>query len=157
MVSENVPGATLAAVPFLAPALMLVLLLSVCAGLLAGRLATHGGAGCRMTGPTPPRPRAAETVAEVNGLTLGPVAGGPPVLRDACLSLSAGQVLGVVGRSGSGKSSLAHGLLGHVRPGLEVRAPGRSGSSASIRSTGRAPAGFVAGRSPSSGRTRPPR
>ncbi|MEW2220338.1 ATP-binding cassette domain-containing protein [Streptomyces sp. NPDC006990] len=75
-----------------------------------------------MTGPTPPRPRAAETVAEVNGLTLGPVAGGPPVLRDACLSLSAGQVLGVVGRSGSGKSSLAHGLLGHVRPGLEVRA-----------------------------------
>ncbi|NEA78314.1 ABC transporter ATP-binding protein [Actinospica acidiphila] len=74
-----------------------------------------------MTGRTPPRTRATETVAEVDGLTLGPVAGGPPVLRDACLSLSAGQVLGVVGRSGSGKSSLAHGLLGHVRPGLEVR------------------------------------
>ncbi|WP_282085349.1 ABC transporter permease subunit [Streptomyces tendae] len=38
MVSENVPGATLAAAPFLAPALLLVVL-SVCVGLLAGRLA----------------------------------------------------------------------------------------------------------------------
>lgn len=44
MVSENVPGATLAAAPFLAPALMLVLL-SVCAGLLAGRLADTVGRG----------------------------------------------------------------------------------------------------------------
>ncbi|MEV5645838.1 ATP-binding cassette domain-containing protein [Streptomyces flaveolus] len=61
-------------------------------------------------------------LAEIDGLTVGPAAGGPPVLRDASLSVPAGQVLGVVGRSGSGKSSLAHGLLGHVRPGLEVRA-----------------------------------
>ncbi|MGK9461702.1 ABC transporter ATP-binding protein [Streptomyces sp. G6] len=75
-----------------------------------------------MTGRATPRPRAAEPLAEISGLTLGPVAGGPPVLRDACLSLPAGQVLGVVGRSGSGKSSLAYGLLGHVRTGLEVRA-----------------------------------
>lgn len=75
-----------------------------------------------MTGRGVPGPRAAETLAEISGLTLGPVAGGPPVLRDASLSLPAGRVLGVVGRSGSGKSSLAHGLLGHVRPGLEVRA-----------------------------------
>ncbi|WP_399880079.1 ABC transporter permease [Streptomyces sp. BBFR51] len=44
MVSENVPGATLAAVPFLAPALMLVLL-SVCVGLLAGRLADRAARG----------------------------------------------------------------------------------------------------------------
>lgn len=60
-------------------------------------------------------------LADVNGLTLGPVSGGPPVLHDACLSVSPGQLLGVVGRSGSGKSSLAYSLLGHVRPGLEVR------------------------------------
>jgi peptide/nickel transport system ATP-binding protein len=60
-------------------------------------------------------------LAEVNGLTVGPVSGGPPVLHDACLSVSPGQVLGVVGRSGSGKSSLAYSLLGHVRPGLEMR------------------------------------
>ncbi|MEW5351072.1 MULTISPECIES: ABC transporter permease subunit [unclassified Streptomyces] len=44
MVSENVPGATLAAAPFLAPALLLVLL-SVCVGLLAGRLADRAGRG----------------------------------------------------------------------------------------------------------------
>ncbi|MEU6018731.1 ABC transporter permease subunit [Streptomyces sp. NPDC047515] len=44
MVSENVPGATLAATPFLAPALLLVLL-SVCVGLLAGRLADAVGRG----------------------------------------------------------------------------------------------------------------
>ncbi|MFJ3821462.1 ABC transporter permease [Streptomyces nodosus] len=44
MVSENAPGATLAATPFLAPALLLVLL-SVCAGLLAGGLADTVGRG----------------------------------------------------------------------------------------------------------------
>ncbi|MER6526861.1 ABC transporter permease subunit [Streptomyces sp. NPDC001508] len=44
MVSENVPGATLAATPFLAPALLLVLL-SVGVGLLAGRLADTVGRG----------------------------------------------------------------------------------------------------------------
>nr|WP_203607524.1 ATP-binding cassette domain-containing protein [Streptomyces sp. SID11385] len=55
-------------------------------------------------------------------MTVGPAAGGPPVLREASLSLSPGQVLGVVGRSGSGKSSLAHSLVGHTRPGLVVRA-----------------------------------
>ncbi|MFJ6215169.1 ABC transporter permease subunit [Streptomyces sp. NPDC092296] len=44
MVSENVPGATLAAAPFLTPALLLVLL-SVGVGLLAGRLADAVGRG----------------------------------------------------------------------------------------------------------------
>ncbi|MFJ6063973.1 ABC transporter permease subunit [Streptomyces tendae] len=44
MVSENVPGATLAAAPFLAPALLLILI-SVCVGLLAGRLADTVGRG----------------------------------------------------------------------------------------------------------------
>ncbi|MFF2650707.1 ABC transporter ATP-binding protein [Streptomyces sp. NPDC058045] len=60
-------------------------------------------------------------LAEVRGLTLGPVSGGPPVLREAEVSVRRGRVLGVVGRSGSGKSSLAYSLLGHVRPGLELR------------------------------------
>ncbi|MFE1010320.1 ABC transporter ATP-binding protein [Streptomyces sp. NPDC058794] len=60
-------------------------------------------------------------LAEISGLTVGPASGGPSVLHDACLSVPPGQVLGVLGRSGSGKSSLAHSLLGHVRPGLEVR------------------------------------
>ncbi|MBZ6104267.1 ABC transporter ATP-binding protein [Streptomyces olivaceus] len=63
----------------------------------------------------------ADPFVEIAGLTLGPVAGGPPVLDDAALKVRLGQVVGVLGRSGSGKSSLAHSLLGHVRPGLEVR------------------------------------
>ncbi|WP_030832969.1 ABC transporter ATP-binding protein [Streptomyces hygroscopicus] len=74
-----------------------------------------------MTGRVTARPSGAGPLAEISGLTLGPAAGGPPVLHDVCLSVPRGQVLGVVGRSGSGKSSLAYSLLGHVRPGLEVR------------------------------------
>ncbi|MGI5440683.1 ABC transporter ATP-binding protein [Streptomyces shenzhenensis] len=74
-----------------------------------------------MTGHVPRRLTGTGPLAEVTGLTLGPATGGPSVLHDAVLSVSRGQVLGVVGRSGSGKSSLAYSLLGHVRPGLEVR------------------------------------
>ncbi|MFD7061493.1 ABC transporter ATP-binding protein [Streptomyces sp. NPDC059906] len=74
-----------------------------------------------MTGDATARPSGADPAAEIRGLTLGPVQGGPPVLHDARLTVPRGQVLGVVGRSGSGKSSLAYSLLGHVRPGLEVR------------------------------------
>ncbi|MET8048360.1 ATP-binding cassette domain-containing protein [Streptosporangium sp. NPDC005286] len=62
-----------------------------------------------------------EELLRVTGLTLAPVGGGLPVLREATLTLASGRVLGVVGRSGSGKSSLALSLLGHVRPGLERR------------------------------------
>ncbi|MFI9604891.1 ABC transporter ATP-binding protein [Streptomyces sp. NPDC052043] len=75
-----------------------------------------------MTGHATARLSPADPLAEISGLSLGPAAGGPPVLHDSCLSVPRGQVLGVVGRSGSGKSSLAYSLLGHVRPGLEVRA-----------------------------------
>ncbi|WP_109032431.1 ABC transporter ATP-binding protein [Streptomyces rubrogriseus] len=74
-----------------------------------------------MTGNATARPPGADPPAEISGLSLGPVQGGPPVLHDARLTVARGQVLGVVGRSGSGKSSLAYSLLGHVRPGLEVR------------------------------------
>ncbi|WP_327250074.1 ABC transporter ATP-binding protein [Streptomyces sp. NBC_01320] len=74
-----------------------------------------------MTGLATAGQSGAGPLAEISGLTLGPAAGGPPVLHDARVSVPRGQVLGVVGRSGSGKSSLAYSLLGHVRPGLEVR------------------------------------
>ncbi|NEV89720.1 ABC transporter ATP-binding protein [Streptomyces tendae] len=75
-----------------------------------------------MTGDATDRPPGEDPIAEIGGLSLGPAAGGPPVLHDAHVSVPRGGVLGVVGRSGSGKSSLAYSLLGHVRPGLEVRA-----------------------------------
>ncbi|CAL9671674.1 ABC transporter ATP-binding protein [Streptomyces sp. enrichment culture] len=75
-----------------------------------------------MTGEVTVRPPGQDPIAVISGLSLGPAAGGPPVLHDARLTVPRGGVLGVVGRSGSGKSSLAYSLLGHVRPGLEVRA-----------------------------------
>ncbi|MGW3955755.1 ABC transporter ATP-binding protein [Streptomyces sp. NPDC004752] len=75
-----------------------------------------------MSGHVTVRLPGADPLAEISRLSLGPTAGGPPVLHDTCLSVQRGQVLGVVGRSGSGKSSLAYSLLGHVRPGLEIRA-----------------------------------
>jgi peptide/nickel transport system ATP-binding protein len=61
------------------------------------------------------------TVASVRDLVVGPVSGGAPVVDGVSFSLQPGQVLGLVGRSGSGKSTAAYTLLGHVRPGLAVR------------------------------------
>ncbi|HZU77558.1 MAG TPA: ABC transporter ATP-binding protein [Dehalococcoidia bacterium] len=49
----------------------------------------------------PPGPLA----VELDGVSLG-YAEGPPVLRDVSLSLAPGRVLGVVGRTGSGKTTL---------------------------------------------------
>ncbi|NEB15898.1 ABC transporter ATP-binding protein [Streptomyces coelicoflavus] len=75
----------------------------------------------RAPAPLSAPPSATGALAEIDALTLGPAAGGPPVVHDVGFSVSHGHVLGIVGRSGSGKSSLAHSLLGHVRPGLRLR------------------------------------
>lgn len=56
-----------------------------------------------------PRPRAA---LEVRGLTLVPPGQAAPVLRNVSFQLPPGQALGVIGPSGSGKSSLARALTG---------------------------------------------
>ncbi len=60
-----------------------------------------------------PRPRA---VLEVQGLTVLPPGGATPVVRDLSFRLGPGQALGVIGPSGSGKSSLARALIGVWRP-----------------------------------------
>jgi peptide/nickel transport system ATP-binding protein len=62
-----------------------------------------------------------EPVADVRDLVVGPAAGGDPVVDGVSFTLPAGRVLGLVGRSGSGKTAVAHALLGHLRPGLAVR------------------------------------
>lgn len=56
-----------------------------------------------------PRPRA---VLEVQGLTVVPPGQDAPVLRALTFHLAPGQALGVIGPSGSGKSSLARALTG---------------------------------------------
>ena len=69
-----------------------------------------------------PRPKA---VVEVQALTVVPPGGNEPVLRDLNLTLPAGRAMGVIGPSGSGKSSLARALTGVWRPtGGRVRLGG---------------------------------
>ncbi|TCL71495.1 ABC transporter ATP-binding protein [Rhizobium sp. BK251] len=46
--------------------------------------------------------------------------GNQPVLRDVSLSLEPGQVLGLVGESGAGKSTIAKALLGILPAGIKV-------------------------------------
>jgi ATP-binding cassette, subfamily C, bacterial len=60
-----------------------------------------------------PPPRA---ILDVRGLTVIPPGTETPVLRALSLRLTPGQALGVVGPSGSGKSSLARALTGVWRP-----------------------------------------
>ncbi|WP_374435524.1 type I secretion system permease/ATPase [Tabrizicola sp.] len=60
-----------------------------------------------------PRPPA---MVEVRGLTLLPPGGDSPILRDIGFRLGPGQALGVIGPSGSGKSSLARALVGAWHP-----------------------------------------
>jgi ATP-binding cassette, subfamily C, bacterial len=56
-----------------------------------------------------PRPKA---LLEVQGLTVLPPGGTSPVLRGVSFTLPPGQAIGVIGPSGSGKSSLARALIG---------------------------------------------
>jgi ATP-binding cassette, subfamily C, bacterial len=70
------------------------------------------------TPPPPPRtelPRPAAQL-DVQSLSLVPPGGPTPVLRGISFALRPGQALGVIGPSGSGKSSLARALTGVWRP-----------------------------------------
>ena len=60
-----------------------------------------------------PRPRA---LVEVQGLSVIPPGHSAPVLRNLSFRLPPGQALGVIGPSGSGKSSLARALTGVWKP-----------------------------------------
>ena len=60
-----------------------------------------------------PRPSA---ILEVQGLMVVPPGGTAPVLRGLSFRLPPGQAMGVIGASGSGKSSLARALTGVWRP-----------------------------------------
>jgi ATP-binding cassette subfamily C protein len=83
------------------------------------RLARDRLAGLLTLTPPPPqrtalpRPRAA---LEVRDLAILPPGATAPVLRGVSFSLAPGQAIGVIGPSGSGKSSLARVLVGVLRP-----------------------------------------
>lgn len=55
----------------------------------------------------------AEGALTVDKLTAG--YGGPPVIRDICVHVSAGQIAVVAGPNGAGKSTLVKSIVGHLR------------------------------------------
>ena len=46
---------------------------------------------------------------------------GVPILRDVSLGVGPGQVLGVIGESGSGKSMMALAVMGLLPPGADLQ------------------------------------
>jgi peptide/nickel transport system ATP-binding protein len=67
-------------------------------------------------------PSSIAPLVEVRDLVMGPAAGGPALVDGVGFTLRRGEILGVAGRSGSGKTTTALALLGHLRPGLALRA-----------------------------------
>ncbi len=62
---------------------------------------------------------------DVKGITVTTSPGSPPVLYNVAFSLEPGEALGVIGRSGSGKTTIAKTILGLVQPNIgEVRLGG---------------------------------
>lgn len=61
------------------------------------------------------------TLLEVSDLSLGVVGREELLLRDVCLTLEPGEVMGVVGESGSGKTMACLAILGLLPPSVEIR------------------------------------
>jgi peptide/nickel transport system ATP-binding protein len=70
-------------------------------------------------GVRPPQAPAQIRLA-VAGLEVRVGRSGPDVVRDISFSVQAGEVLGLIGESGSGKTTVALALLGHARRGLRI-------------------------------------
>lgn len=82
-----------------------------------------------LTAVPPPAPRTPlprpEGRVEVRGVTLPGPPGQPPILYNVGFRIEPGQALGIIGRSGSGKSTIARLLTGLLHPPLgEVRLGG---------------------------------
>jgi peptide/nickel transport system ATP-binding protein len=62
-----------------------------------------------------------DAVADIVDLRIGPERGGAHIVDAVRLSVARGEVLGLVGASGSGKTTVALSLLGYLKPGLKLR------------------------------------
>jgi peptide/nickel transport system ATP-binding protein len=59
-------------------------------------------------------------LVEVRGLNVCAPDGGATIVRDVSFSLAKGEVLALIGESGSGKTTIALALMGYVRGGCEI-------------------------------------
>jgi peptide/nickel transport system ATP-binding protein len=59
---------------------------------------------------------------EIEHLTVESVAERLPIVRDVGLQVMRGEVLALIGESGSGKTTVCLAALGHIRPGLRIAA-----------------------------------
>ncbi|MFF1761571.1 ABC transporter ATP-binding protein [Streptomyces sp. NPDC058266] len=62
----------------------------------------------------------ADHVLEVAGLTVDLERGGANVVSDIAFTLAPGEILGLIGESGSGKTTVGSALLGHARQGTAI-------------------------------------
>lgn len=60
-------------------------------------------------------------LVRVERLTIGLRNGGPAIVQDVSFSAAEGEIVALIGESGSGKTTVSLAALGHVRPGLAFR------------------------------------
>jgi peptide/nickel transport system ATP-binding protein len=61
-----------------------------------------------------------DALLEIRDLRIEPVSGGTPIVQGIDLTVQKGEVIALIGESGSGKTTIALSALGYVRPGLQV-------------------------------------
>ncbi|MDJ0391578.1 ABC transporter ATP-binding protein [Roseomonas sp. E05] len=63
-----------------------------------------------------------QELLRVERLTIGPRQGGPAIVQDVSFSAAQGEIVALIGESGSGKTTVSLAALGHARRGLAFRA-----------------------------------